>query len=185
MSKYTVPEFVEAYKKTGTDVVKQQKLLKEINIKHYVPFNMKRVMAKKLVEDICLDENEIILNSPKRYLAYVLSIVTMYTDLECEQEDSSLDYDLLRESGILETIFLEIGDDIKEYKTMWTMCYEDLLQNENSLVKIIKRNVERFGFICNNGLLKTAEAINGFTSQDVKNIVKNIKDKAQEFVQDK
>ena len=32
MSKYTVPEFVEAYKKTGTDVVKQQKLLKEINI---------------------------------------------------------------------------------------------------------------------------------------------------------
>lgn len=185
MSTYTVTEFVEAYKKTGSDAVKQQKLLKELNIKHYVPFNMKRVMAVKLVKDICLDENEIVLNSPKRYLAYVLSIITMYTDLECDQEDSSLDYDLLKESGILETIFLEIGEDIKEYKTMWTMCYEDLLQNENTLVKIIKRNVERFGFICNNGLIKMADAINTFTSQDVKDIVENIKNKAQEFVQDK
>ncbi len=183
MSKYDVVEFVDLYKKTGNDIVKQQKLLKDINIKKYIPYDTKKIMAEKMISDTCIKESGFVFNSPTRYLAYALSIIILYTDLKCEQEDSSLDYDLLKESGLFETILLQIGDDIKEYKIVWTMCYEDLIQNENTTIKFIKQNVEHFGLLCNNGLIKLAEAINNFTSQDVKNIILQIKNKAQDFIE--
>ena len=179
MTEYTILDFVNEVKKVGSDQVKISKLIKEIEIKQYVPYGTKVRMAERMVRKVCLEDGDFKFNSPKRYLTYVLSIIVLYTNLKCAEEDSTIEYDALKSSGLLERILKEIGEDIEEYKVVWTMCYEDLVQNESSIPVLIRKNVERFAFICDNGLEKVAELIQKLPEKDVEKIVNTVKNRTQ------
>lgn len=169
---YTVLEFVEECERNSTKVAVLNKLIKEINIKEYVPYSTKVFMAKKMTENACVKDGEFLNDSPKRYLSYIMSLIELYTDLELNEEDTSLEYDALKSSGMLTAIINHIGEEeFNEYKSIWKMVYEDTLRNHTSATSVIKRNIERFGVICNEGLLALAKAIDSIPVEDIVNRV--------------
>ena len=168
--KYTVLAFVAKCENKSTDVVAMKKLLQEINVKTYVPYSKKVFMAREIIKNICVTENDgFRYDSPKRFLAYVMSIIEIYTDLVMNEEDTSIEYDALKSSGVLTAIFDAIGkDDFKEYQTVWKMVYEDYVNNTASIPSLIKENVKRFGIICNEGLKAVAEELKKIPLEEIK-----------------
>jgi len=70
--------------------------------------------------------------SAKRFLIFATSILKLYTNLELNKEKPHEDYDLLRESGILDDIMERIGGDFEEFNTIFNMTYDDMMYNENN-----------------------------------------------------
>lgn len=71
-----------------------------------------------------------------------LHLVYLYTNItftEKQKEDELKLYDILKQSGLLDAVLVEIPDE--EYNELYTMIAEtrkDIMQNENSVIKGIK-----------------------------------------------
>lgn len=139
----TVKEFVEKYVK-ATEIEKA-KLFKEIEIKTYVPYAEKVVHSEAVLSKTAKRVNGVLQNnSSLRYLAFVTSILKLYTSLELNSSVPHEDYDLLKECGAIDIIMDKIGDDVREFTTIFNMTWEDMVQNENNWKTFIASQLSSF-----------------------------------------
>lgn len=178
--KYTIMEFVTECVKVQNNPVALKKLLAEIHTKTYVPFGQKVYVAKKALANICLGEDGFQYNSPKRYLAFVMSIIELYTDLEMTETDTSLEYDALKSSGLMTAVLEMIGEeDFKEYKSIWKMSYEDLIASQTSIPSLIKENVKRFANICDAGFTALSKQLERIPTETLTKKFEDVINKAK------
>lgn len=145
----TVKEFVEKYTKAND--IEKNKLMKEINIKTYIPYAEKVVHSETVLNQSAHRVGGMLQSkSALRFLLFASSIIKLYTDIEINKISPNEDYDLLKESGAIDEIMNRIGLDIEEFTTVFNMTWDDMLYNEN--------NWRAFFAIQLNSFMKNVEA---------------------------
>lgn len=132
-----ISEFVQNFKdkkitntKIAPDAV-QQFIVKELEIKKYIPFEEKREIAEIIVE-----KNTTVVDGIKKYdsisayVGLVVSAIIAHTNLRFS-EDVFADYDLLAESGLLSQIIAEFQESYNECGVILKMAVDMELEDNN------------------------------------------------------
>lgn len=134
---------------------KEFKLDKGLEVKTYLPIELKKTIAKGIMYDCTNDENGATkIDSVQRYMSYVKYMITTHTNLEYTDED----YDALCSTEYGETTLLNaimdcFGEDAKECSRILNLTMDDFVQEMSIEFSIAK-------FL--NGLNET---ISGFTNK--------------------
>lgn len=153
----TVKEFVEGYKKT-TNTDKSKYLKTKLTTLDYLPTMDKIIAAQNLIKstsyavistgnttennDELIRTNRIHINSPMRYILYVMTVVDRYTNIEVDFNAVMGEYDLLNSNSLVEVIFDKIGKkETTEMSTIIDMTLNDFMENEYETHNFITRQL--------------------------------------------
>ena len=104
---------------------------KELEVKNYIPFREKRIIAETIVNKNTKEVNGVRINdSINQYMSFVIAMLTAHTNLEFS-EDPVVDYDLLAESGLLSQIIAEFQESYNECDIILKMALASELENNN------------------------------------------------------
>ena len=171
IKKIGIKQFCKEYKNRVPQM--QESYIKDnLVITPYVPFVRKDALADKLVdistyifEDYEKEDgtigrrktDKIRVNSTVQYLLFCRLVIENYTNLTVETEGFFEEYDLLKQSGLLNKLM--IGDDaeqplipmdeIAELRTIIDMKQKDVLFNKTEVHNYIDSLLERFSDVLN------------------------------------
>lgn len=150
---------------------KEFKLERGLEVKKYLPIEVKKTIAQSIIYDCTNDEDGAIkIDSVQRYMSYVRHMIVTHTNLEYTDEN----YDALcsteyGETNLLNAIMDCFGDDAKECTRILNLMTDDLI-HENS----IEFSVGRFLNNLNSSLsLLTDGLANKIDKFDLNNIATN------------
>ena len=141
-------------------------LLQEIDLKTYVPFEVKRSVIDMLIEDEYFD---VVNDSMDRYQGFVTAVVTLYTDLEFADGQAELeesDFDFLFRSGVWDKIVAEIGKDAEDFMEFFKAKIEDK-RKKDSLETVLKESLKTFAAGASGLFSAAKEKLDGITKEDV------------------
>lgn len=126
----TVEEFINFY----NSIERKATAWSAIRLQTYIPFKLKADTALNVISDNFSPSNgQLIKNTPVLYVLNRMCAITVYCPGLLLSDTNALhDYDLLNESGVLNAILEAIGDDLKEFDTIFNMTYRDFEENINS-----------------------------------------------------
>ena len=144
---------------------KEFKLEKGLEVKKYLPIDVKKTIAQGIVYECSSDNDGVIkVDSVQRYISYVRYMITMHTNLEYTDDD----YDTLcsteyGEVTLLNAIMDCFAEDAQECSRILNLVTDDFVQDIS-----IEVTVARFL----NGLNETIGGIvNKIGSVDLKSII--------------
>lgn len=167
MNKITIETLATEYNNRATESLKDQYLEDILEIKKYIPFNLKVTLAEKLMEVTMYDKKKNVhVNSVAQYLLFCRIILENYTNITIG-ENFHEKYDLLKESGILDKIMVKIPEgEMAELNTVISMTREDVRTNAYEPHAFIAGQVERFGILIGTLL----DPVIGKLADEVKNL---------------
>ncbi len=131
----------ELIKKTKSN---QKFDFKKVIKKQYVPYIEKLTECNRIIEATChktVDGRKFIsINTPARYLMFVMRLVDIYTDIDIAFEGTKATdaYDLLQENGLLSPILDAIPKgEYSEFSTLLDMVLDDFRDNEYSITSML------------------------------------------------
>ena len=138
---FNVKSFVEEYEKQLNDADKAKFLRSNLKTEKYMPYADKLALAENIVrsssyatikEDGKLKQtSRIALNSPMRYILFVMTVVDKYTNIEVNFGNIMPDFDALNFNSLIEVIFEKIGDrETAEFNTVVEMVLNDFMANK-------------------------------------------------------
>lgn len=151
---FNVTNFVEEYEKCSNNDDKVKFLKNKLKTEKYMPYEDKLTIADNIVahssyamvkEDGKLKQTDrIALNSPMRYILFVMSIVDKYTNIEVNFGNIMPEFDGLNKNGLFEVIFEKIGDkEISEFNTLVEMVLNDFMANKYEFKNYISDTLSR------------------------------------------
>ena len=138
---FNVKSFVEEYEKQSTDADKAKFLRSKLKTEKYMPYADKLAIAENIVKSssyamvkgdgVLKQADRIALNSPMRYILFVMTIVDKYTNIEVNFNNIMPDFDALNFNSLIEVIFEKVGDkDTAEFNTVVDMVLNDFMANK-------------------------------------------------------
>ena len=134
---------------------KEFKLERGLEVKKYLPIEVKKTVAQSIIYD-CTDNEDgaIKVDSVQRYLSYVRHMIITHTNLEY----ADADYDVLcstecADTNLLNAIMACFGDDAQECTRILNLMMDDYMQEMT-----IEFNVAKF-------LHKLSEIVGGFADK--------------------
>ena len=138
---FNVKSFVEEYEKCSNNDDKAKFLKSKLKTEKYMPYADKLTLAENIVkhssyamvkEDGKLKQTDrIALNSPMRYILFVMTVVDKYTNIEVNFGNIMPDFDALNFNSLIEVIFEKIGDkETAEFNTVVEMVLNDFMANK-------------------------------------------------------
>ena len=138
---FNVKSFVEEYEKCLNNDDKAKFLKSKLKTEKYMPYADKMTSAENIVrhssyamvkEDGVLKQTDkIALNSPMRYILFVMTVVDKYTNIEVNFKNIMPDFDALNFNSLIEVIFEKIGDkETAEFNTVVEMVLNDFMANK-------------------------------------------------------
>ena len=138
---FNVKSFVKEYEKCLNNDDKVKFLKSKLKIEKYMPYADKLTLAENIInhssyamikEDGVLKQtNKIALNSPMRYILFVMTVVDKYTNIEVNFKNIMPDFDDLNSNSLIEVIFEKIGDkETAEFNTVVEMVLNDFMANK-------------------------------------------------------
>ena len=138
---FNVKSFVEEYEKQLTNDDKAKFLKSKLKTEKYIPYADKLTIAENIVkhssyamvkEDGKLKQTDkIALNSPMRYILFVMTVVDKYTNIEVNFNNIMPDFDALNFNSLIEVIFEKVGDkETAEFNTVVEMVLNDFMANK-------------------------------------------------------
>lgn len=113
-------------------------LRKELEIKTYLPFRMKRTLVETVVsQNIEWVDGIKKIDSINEYVGFIVAVLLAHTNLEFG-DDAVADYDLLAESGLLAQIIAEFQESYSECEILLNMARTSELE-DNNLNAIVAR----------------------------------------------
>lgn len=179
MGKISIDAFVREYKvaaKQKESVI--ENFVKKHIVTDYVGYIKKNVICESIIEATCKikDGNTTLINinSPNRYIFFIMKLVETYTDIEIVVNDNhSLDYyyDELNKIGAIEEIINAIPEsEYTEFTTILNMKMDDLRDNEYSITALLYNLKQSFSF--------TGEILQEvLNNPETKKIIKEIENK--------
>jgi hypothetical protein len=106
-----------------------------------MPYADKLALAENIVksssyamvkEDGALKQTDIIaLNSPMRYILFVMTVIDKYTNIEVNFKNIMPEFDALNFNGLIEVIFEKVGDrEMSEFNSVVDMVLNDFMANK-------------------------------------------------------
>lgn len=138
-----IGKFVDEYSKLKDESARERLMSKHITTT-YLPYAKKIGEAQKILDMSCYDPNDqsFLINTPIRYMLFVMSVVRNYTDLEFSNENGIEQFDLIERYGVIETIIKLIRDDYEKFDVVLKMILDDLMINERSTTSFIEKKVK-------------------------------------------
>ena len=118
----------------------------------YVPYTEKLTEAIEIAKQsthIVIDEKEIYKkNTPMTRFLSMIRIITLYTDIECEQDQVINMYDALSKEGLMVQILSSIPEtEIGEFMSLVDMCIADTYENEREISTIVENKMEAINIV--------------------------------------
>lgn len=163
----TVKEFVKKYNTMARENLKDDLINEEIKFISYLPFIKKDVLAEKLINSSMYEyENyanklfgksntkktdRIKINSVVQYLLFCRIVIENYTDLQIETEGFYEEYDLLRQSGLLDKIMLSgkyiPENELDELRMIIDLKQKDFINNYINPQRYISNQIEKISTV--------------------------------------
>lgn len=200
MKKITVKKFVEEFDKLHVSL-KGDYLEKNLKIVEYIPIETKHKMAERIADYTTfryrevVDENgnttlertnEVNRDSFVQYMLFCRTLISNYTNLEIESENFYEDYDLLKNSGLLDLLVANSGEngslipstEITEFKTILKMKQEDLIFNNTTAHNYISNQIGRIENLVSTVVSPSVKSLttylNGLDEKDSKRLASRI-----------
>lgn len=189
-----IRDFCLQYNNYATESLKEDFLKDNLEIKSYLPFLRKDAIATVLAErttykhepyakedgTIGQKKTDVIrVNSTAQYLLFCRVVIENYTNLEVETDGFFEEYDLLKQSGLLDklmvgneqTASLIPADEIGELRQLLSLKQSDIMTNFANPQTYIQNQVSRFGQLANVTLTpilnKLADKIEKMDDKDI------------------
>jgi hypothetical protein len=132
-------------------------LEKELDVKKYLPMEVKKTIAHGIIYDCTRDEGGVIkVDSVERYMSYVRYMITMYTNLEYTDDDyDTLCSTVYGDTTLLNAIMDCFGEDAKECLKFLDFMMDDYIRDNS--IEVVAAN-----FL--NDLSKTIENLTNIIS---------------------
>lgn len=138
---FNVKSFVEEYEKCSNNDDKAKFLKSKLKTEKYLPYADKLTFAENIVnhssyamikeDDVLKKTDRIALNSPMRYILFVMTVVDKYTNIEVNFKNIMPDFDALNFNSLIEVIFEKIGDkETAEFNSVVEMVLNDFMANK-------------------------------------------------------
>lgn len=145
MKKISVDAFLREYsvsaKQKGSAM---DTFIKKHIINEYVGFIEKCVWCDSIVKASCYvkdgDYEYVKVNSANRYIAFVMRLISLYTDIEIDFENAKFveQYDELNKAGAINALIAAIPEDeYSEFSTILNMKMDDFRDNEYSITALL------------------------------------------------
>lgn len=132
-------------------------LEKELQVKTYLPIELKKTIAQSIIYDCTESDNGVIkVDSVQRYMSYVKYMITSHTNLEYTDED----YDTLCSLGLLNIIMDCFEADAKECSRILNLMTDDYMQEMSidfAVAKFLNNLTGNLNNITENIVQKTNE----------------------------
>lgn len=180
--KITVEQFAKEYFEIKSKQLQEKYIKEKLKIKQYLPYNLKVALAKNIVNCSSFDENKNLnLSSTGRYLLYIRTVITQYTNLIENKENSSFldEYDALASTELLELILSEIPQkEINEFKTIVNMVLDDTITQFTSPQIFVSDQIQRIMTIISKIseplITSAAKAFDNLDEKETENIIKKL-----------
>lgn len=145
MGKISVDAFLREY---GIAAKQKDSAMETFIKKHivvdYVNFINKEDVCNRIVEVTChseiLNKRIVIINSPARYILFIMNLISLYTDIDIIFEDGLINqYDKLNKAGAISVLIDAIPEaEYSEFNTILNMKIDDFMNNEYSLISVLR-----------------------------------------------
>lgn len=193
----TIKSFVETYNNYATESLKNDYIKDNLEVKSYLPFLRKDAIAAVLAErttykyepytkedgTVGQKKTDVIrVNSAAQYILFCRVIIENYTNLEVETDGFFEEYDLLKQSGLLDKLMVGTeqvaplipADEIGELRSLLNMKQSDLMTNFANPHTYLQNQVSRFaeitGITLKPVLDKIAESIEKMDDKDIEKL---------------
>ena len=181
---FNVKTFVEEYEKQLTDTDKAQFLKTKLKFEKYMPYAEKLMIAENIIQSssyAMIKENDILkktdrikINSPMRYVLFVMTIVNKYTNIEVNFNNIMPEFDYLNKNSLIEVIFDKIGDkEIGEFNTVVDMVLNDFVSNKFEFKNYISETFSKVYDLvekCSPLIDNIVNKLDGMSEEDVKKL---------------
>lgn len=171
---FNIKDFVKEYEKQITEIDKTRFLKSKLKVDTYLSYADKVATAERIVKSssYALIKNEdsgelektnrIKLNSPMRYVLFVMTIIDKYTNLEVNFSNVMPEFDYLNKNNLFEVIINKIGDkEVGEFNTVVEMILDDFMTNEYEFKNYISEALSKV----NEGIQKFSPIINNIVDK--------------------
>ena len=155
---YNVKEFVDKYVRRIDDSDRAKFIKTNLKVDTYMPYAEKVACAERIVKTtsyaIIKDENSgemkktnrIKINSPMRYILFVMNIVNEYTNISVNFANIMPEFDALNKNGLIEVITDKIGErEMAEFNTVVDMILNDFMTNEYEFKNFVSEQLSNIG----------------------------------------
>ena len=138
---FNVKDFVEEYEKQTNDTDKAKFIKTKLKCEKYMPYAEKLMIADNIIQSssykmenvdgVLNKTDKIAINSPMRYILFVMTVVNKYTNIEVNFNGIMPEFDYLNQNSLIEVIFEKIGEkEINEFNTVVDMVLNDFVSNK-------------------------------------------------------
>ena len=132
-----IGKFLTTYTKATSAQAKEEMIKKHV-VATYIPFETKMAESQHIIDTTCYrtvnDKKQFWIDSPMRYMLFMKLVVMLYTDLEFDDINTSIQLNLLEQYGIFDHMAQYIGPDYEKFQMILNMTLDDRITNERSLV---------------------------------------------------
>lgn len=140
----TIDKLIDGYLKRTSVKMREEYLKAVIKVKPYVGYGTKMFLADTIIKTSCLNDGQIYIDSCKKYLLYIYTLIDVYTNIELSTKDLMIQYDRLDSIGLIEPILALIPEKERvTFKTILDMRQDDLMTNRYGTHAFIKEQVDR------------------------------------------
>ncbi|WP_346961245.1 hypothetical protein [Clostridium sp.] len=174
-NKINVINLIEDYEKLTSDKSKEDYLKAKIKINNYIDYGTKMFIAENIINSSCLKNNNIYIDSCKRYILYIYALLANYTNLDIHENELLLQYDLLEKHGLLDIILDMIPEkEIVTFKTILDMKQNDLMTNKYEIHAFISDKINSFTDIVEGFANSINQKIDSMDNTEMNNLINSI-----------
>lgn len=120
---------------------------------YYVNYEDKITEAEKIIrmsnEKEINNEKVFMINSATRYLLFILAVIKLYTDIEIDNTNAMLQFNILEKYGVIDLLPSVIGIDYERFSTVLGMIHDDYMVNNRELVSYLENKSKVFVEVIN------------------------------------
>lgn len=160
--KIGVDELIKGLESKRSQEARDRYLTSKIKTIDYINFEVLTVIADSIVANSMFDKDgNIKIDSCKKYLLYVYSILNVFTNINVHEDKWMQEYNKLNKSNLIEVIVGMIPErTVNEFDSILKMKSDDLITNYYSINAYIDRKLVQLYPVINkgiDGLLSIAE----------------------------
>jgi hypothetical protein len=181
---FNVKSFVEEYEKCSNNDDKAKFLKSKLKTEKYMPYADKLAIAENIVksssyamvkeEGKLKQTDRIALNSPMRYILFVMTVVDKYTNIEVNFGNIMPDFDALNFNSLIEVIFEKVGNkETAEFNTVVDMVLNDFMANKYQFKNYINDTLLRVSGLvekCAPLIDNIANKLDSMSEEDAENL---------------
>lgn len=160
--KIGIDELIKGLESKRSQEARDRYLTSKIKTIDYINFEVLTVIADSIVANSMFDKDgNIKIDSCKKYLLYVYSILNVFTNIDVHEDKWMQEYNKLNKSNLIEVIVGMIPErTVNEFDSILKMKSDDLITNYYSINAYIDRKLIQLYPVINkgiDGLLSIAE----------------------------